>query len=572
MSVIHIVQIQKKVKDLFESKIDKSDIKGNDSERDIKITTRCLAAYAIYISTNCSVEDAASSVVDGSDDNGIDAIYYSQLSHQMILVQSKFSKDGNGEPSSGDVAKYINGIRDLINLRFGRFNKKVKEKKCLIEQALSSYETHYTIILIDTFMSANLAIHSKRLIDDLLNELNSTGEEDSDNIVDFIRLNQGRVHSSLVQKAGSSPIDIEIGINNWGVINEPFKAYYGSVSAEEVANWWKLYKNRLFDKNIRQVLGRTDVNEEMEKTIKESPSYFWYYNNGITIIADKIDKALAGGTNREIGTFKLSNIAIVNGAQTVSTIGKYAQQYPTTNNLSEILVQVRMIQLTDSPDEFGPNVTKSNNRQNRIENRDFASQDPEQIRLKYELAIDGIEYNIVRSEKTPYDIEKYCNLIDATVALACASGKVGLAVQVKGGIGKFYENLNKGIYKELFNPQTECYYLYNCVRVVREIESILQNKIKGLGKKSGKKYLLYTHGNRMIEMFVLKKGFKASELKHKDFTINESYVSTCINKVVSLMEDFISKNYPDNFLATLFKNSTKCIEMDVYVTSQWKTL
>lgn len=49
-------------------------------------------------------------------------------------------------------------------------------------------------------MSANLAIHSKRLIDDLLNELNSTGEEDSDNIVDFIRLNQGRVHSSLVQK------------------------------------------------------------------------------------------------------------------------------------------------------------------------------------------------------------------------------------------------------------------------------------------------------------------------------------------------------------------------------------
>ena len=62
MSVIHIVQIQKKVKYLFESKIDKSDIKGNDSERDIKITTRCLAAYAIYISTNCSVEDAASSV------------------------------------------------------------------------------------------------------------------------------------------------------------------------------------------------------------------------------------------------------------------------------------------------------------------------------------------------------------------------------------------------------------------------------------------------------------------------------------------------------------------------------
>ena len=360
MSIIHIGQIQKKVNDFFESKINKSDIKDNDPEREIKITGRCLAAYAVYITASCSVEEAASSVVDGPEDNGIDAIYYSSLSHQMILVQSKFSKDGKGEPSSGDISKYLNGIRDLINLRFERFNENIKSKEYLIKQALSNYETHYTVILIDTYASADLAKHSKRLIDDLLNELNSTGDEDSDNILDFLRLNQGRVHSSLAQKAVSSPINIEIGINNWGVINEPFKAYYGSVSAVEIANWWKLYKNRLFDKNIRQVLGRTDVNEEMEKTIKESPSYFWYYNNGITIIADKIDKALAGGTNREIGTFKLSNIAIVNGAQTVSTIGKYAQQNQTDNKLSEILVQVRMIQLTDSPDEFGNNVTKSN--------------------------------------------------------------------------------------------------------------------------------------------------------------------------------------------------------------------
>lgn len=91
-----------------------------------------------------------------------------------------------------------------------------------------------------------------------------------------------------------------------------------------------------------------------------------------------------------------------------------------------------------------------------------------------------------------------------------------------------------------------------------------------MGKKSGKKYLLYTHGNRMIEMFVFKKGFKSSELKHKDFTINGSNISLCINRVVSLMEDFISKNYPDNFLATLFKNTTKCTKMDVYVISNWE--
>ena len=170
----------------------------------------------------------------------------------------------------------------------------------------------------------------------------------------------------------------------------------------------------------------------------------------------------------------------------------------------------------------------------------------------------------------PYNIEKYFNLIDATVALACASGKVSFAVQVKGGIGKFYENLNKGIYKELFNPQTECYYLYNCVKIIREIESILQSKIKGIGKRSGRKYLLYTHGNRMIEMFLLKKEFKKSELKNRDFIINKSDVSKSIDSVVSFMEDFIRQKYPDNFLATLFKNTTKCTEMDDYVDTKWK--
>lgn len=108
------------------------------------------------------------------------------------------------------------------------------------------------------------------------------------------------------------------------------------------------------------------------------------------------------------------------------------------------------------------------------------------------------------------------------------------------------------------------------MKIIREIEAILQSKIKGLGKKSGRKYLLYTHGNRMIEMFLLKKEFKKSELKNKDFMINKSDISKSIDSMVSIMEDFIRQKYPDNFLATLFKNTTKCTEMDDYVNTKWE--
>lgn len=568
MSVIHINQIQSKVKELFEKDIDISDINSSDPEKDIKVTTRCLAAYAVLISTNCSCREAALSIVDGGNDNGIDAIFYSPISHQMVIVQSKFNQSGTGEPDAASISKFCTGIRDLINSKFDRFNKKVQDKISFIKQAILDYETRYIMVLIDTCMAKSLADHSMRHINDLLSDLNNTGDEDSEDIVIFERYNQSKIHSSLAQKSGNIPIDIEVGLNQWGIISEPYKAFYGAVSGIEIADWWVQYKTRLFDKNIRQVLGRTEVNDELEKTIKESPQLFWYYNNGITIIADKIEKAIAGGNNRDIGTFKLSNIAIVNGAQTVSTIGKLAiQNSKDNNNLEDVKVLVRMIQLSGTPEGFGNNVTKSNNRQNRIENRDFVSQDPEQVRLKSELWIDGIEYNIMRSEKEVSNSALSFGLLDATTALACASKKVSLTVQVKSGIGKYFENLDRGIYKELFNKGTECYYVYNSVKIMRIIDNILSDKINMLDRKSGKDFLLLVHGNRMIELFVFKRTINTEDLKKKDMSIEESVLLESVNEIVERMKDFISTYYPDNFLATLFKNSTKCTEMDSYVMS-----
>ena len=110
MSVIHIKQIQQKIRDLFASQIDMTDINPKDQEKENKMITRCLAAYAIYSVAECSIKDAALSVVDGGDDNGIDAIYYSPMYKRLFIVQSKFSKNGIGEPNSDDIAKFCRGV------------------------------------------------------------------------------------------------------------------------------------------------------------------------------------------------------------------------------------------------------------------------------------------------------------------------------------------------------------------------------------------------------------------------------------------------------------------------------
>ena len=62
------------------------------------------------------------------------------------------------------------------------------------------------------------------------------------------------------------------------------------------------------------MLGNTEVNKEIENTIQNQPDKFWYFNNGITLIANDVTKNLIGGSSRDSGYFNATNISIVNGA------------------------------------------------------------------------------------------------------------------------------------------------------------------------------------------------------------------------------------------------------------------
>jgi len=557
MSIIHVNQIGSKINTLFSDKIDKSDLNSNDKEINTKILTRCLSAYAIYCIGDTSLEEAASSVVDGADDNGIDAIHYSPSNKRMIIVQSKWKKDGTGEPDNGDLRKFKDGVIDLINLELDKFNNKVNIKKQMIETALGEFDTKFDLVLIHTG-SNTLSRHNQQVMDSILSELNDAGDGTSEDVVNFHHLNQAIIHSGLASGMDGEPIDLEIGLSQWGKVEEPHQGFFGIVAGEEVANWWLKKGKRLFAKNIRQMLGATEVNDEVKRTIDEQPENFWYYNNGVTIVAESIKKSMVGGNSRDIGSFKANNISIVNGAQTVSVIGKYAQEGGA--NLEKLRLPIRLISLEGAPEDFGATVTKTNNRQNRIEGRDFVSLDEEQTRLKKELSLEGIEYNIVRSEniKTSPTI---IDLTEATVALACASTQVSLAVQAKREIGRFYDNLKKAPYKTIFNPQTNGIYLKNAVYALRKIDEAISSMIINLQKKSGKEYGILVHGNRMLAFLVFRKLALHKTANEFYFDVDSIDWKTNTEAMLEKLILEIEGNYKDKFLATLFKNATICKEL-----------
>jgi len=67
------------------------------------------------------VDAAAGAVVDGGGDGGIDAVYHSEATNIVWVVQSKFIRNGRGEPDLGSVVKFKVGLENLLQGRFEAF-------------------------------------------------------------------------------------------------------------------------------------------------------------------------------------------------------------------------------------------------------------------------------------------------------------------------------------------------------------------------------------------------------------------------------------------------------------------
>jgi hypothetical protein len=554
MSTIHVQHIKNHLETEYKDKIDLSDLGSHSTELTNFFLTRALTAYAIKHHSETSISVSADAVTDGADDNGIDGIFYDSLTKTLYIAQAKWINKGTGEPDNGDVKKFISGIKDLFDFKFDRFNDKIRKKETIIRNAICDPKTKYQIILAYTGIN-DLAEHSRRDFTDLLKEFNDASE-----IVYLSVFNQKRIHPSLIAHADSGePIDLQIQLKSWGKITNPYTGYYGQVNGVEVYSWWDKYRNQLFEKNIRGVLGDTQVNSEITDTLEKHPEQFWFFNNGITIICDEVVKNMVGGATTELGQFTCTNISIVNGAQTVSTIGKFGEE--DASKLDNVFVSVRIIMLKGTEENFGQKITKANNTQNRVENRDFVTFDPEQKRIREELLIDGIDYRISRGHYEKED-KIWFDLVESTTALACASHDVSIVVQLKREIGKLWDNLDKAPYKKLFNPQVTGRFVYNCVRTQRIIDTAIKQKESEL--KYGRDQGIIIHGNRMIALLLFE-SLDLSKYKTVKFSFDQPQLlesmKNKVDHIYDLLLNEINTSYQNAIIPTLFKNGSKCYEI-----------
>ncbi|CAA0203590.1 AIPR family protein [Tenacibaculum maritimum] len=553
MSKLHVNHIKVRLKEIYSDLIDLSDVENKEAEdKENHFLTRAYTAYTLQILSGLSPEVCAKNVVDGYKDNGIDLIHFDSQSKNLWIIQSKFIKSGNGEPESGEILKFTKGIRDLIDLKFERFNDKIRDKERDILNALDDHLVKFKLVLTYTGKD-NISEISNNIIVDLLNELNDPSE-----LATFQKFPLNSAHKSLVGGLEGDPIDAEIALSNWGFMEHPYKAFYGMINASNLASLWAENRTRLFSENIRDFVGFSDVNEDIINTIKNEPEHFYYFNNGITALCSSIEKKALSGRDRNSGYFVAKDFKIVNGAQTVGSIGSSFEQ--GIENVDNTNAFIKIISLENCPDGFGTRITKASNTQNKIDKKDFVSLDPQQDRIKTELALEGITYHFKRTDlNVVLDDENY-TIEEATISLACFNSDVSLAVQAKREIGKLWDDISKKPYIDLFNSETRSFEIIRTIKVFRLVNKILLELQKN---SSGRDKSHYIHSNRFILHIVLNSISRGQILNPaSDFdTILNGDFETTIKDFIQKSKDLVESKYPNSLIHQVYRNFNKCREL-----------
>ena len=552
---LKVTRVSNRINEIYKDLIDVSDCEREC--RESSFYSRAIAAMALEILCGISADVACRHITDGFGDLGIDAIYVDDSQQKIFMVQSKWKYKGVGGINNKEMLSFVEATKRLLESDFDGANDKLQRELNEINSAL--FNSNYLIQVVFAHTGNELVDnYCRRPLDTLINNVN-----DSDNtLVEFTELTIKDVYSYLVN--GQNPLKINLSnvvLNDWGMIESPYKLYYGRISASDIGEWYKKYGNSLFAKNIRFYKGNTEVNNGMKQVLVNDPEKFFYYNNGIKLLCSSIERKAIHSTTNQMGLFELSNVSLVNGAQTTGAIGNVYEQNPDQVKNANVMIQI--IDLSNADEDTARIITKLSNTQNRIDRKDFVSLDPEQDRLRSEMAFSHISYVYKNGDNLSEMNNQNDQILidDAIVAMACWYDDIVYATMAKRNVGMLSEDINKPPYNVLFNSNTNTFTLINNVFIIRIIEKYLQTK---QSQASGKERLVCVHGNRFIEHCVLQKQKLRSEYNDKvlDTAILELEIKSYIDLLVPKITEIICEQYPESYPATIFKNASKGKEIE----------
>ncbi|WP_417762217.1 AIPR family protein [Shewanella sp.] len=160
---------------------------------------------------------------------------------------------------------------------------------------------------------------------------------------------------------------------------DALESYLAVIPGKQLAEIYDKWGPRLLEANVRSFLQvRGKVNKGIRDTIRDEPSMFFSYNNGLSATADSIEIVK---TDSGYQLASVNNLQIVNGGQTTASL--YAASKTLKEQIQQVFVQMK---LTITPkacaEEVVPRISEYANSQNKVNAADFFANHPFHIRIE----------------------------------------------------------------------------------------------------------------------------------------------------------------------------------------------
>lgn len=293
--------------------------------------------------------------------------------------------------NSAQVDSLLRRVRNFIELASDpSFVNEVEESGPAFQAAYPIYSQPAAIRRIRVVIFSNARLSTKRAP--------QAAEQIMDRSVTYSIFDFGRYAESVRSRAAPEPIEIvfeDIGAEPVPCLlassSEDYTSYLVALPAALLAEIYGLYGARLLEQNVRTFLqAKTKVNRGIIDTLRDSPSMFFAYNNGLTATASAITTTRKADGQLAIASVR--DLQIVNGGQTTASI-LYAKDRSRAD-LSDVHVQMKLSVVDPSQvEELVPRISRFANTQNRISEADFFSGHP------FHLAMEQVSRRVAAPPK-----------------------------------------------------------------------------------------------------------------------------------------------------------------------------
>lgn len=541
--------------------IDMDDVprRTSPADREQILLSRSLAALAVADTLGCTHEEAASAVVDGGDDWGIDSVGVDDRPEvpSLFINQSKWSDRATGKFGQSEVDRLERGVTYLHNGRFDEFNARMRAHADRVHEVIHTPQAPVVLMLTVMRMRENpLGDSILKLLGELRDKMGGPG------VVDLRIRYLEDIEEMYARARSGSDRRIRARLSSF-VRDEtgPQEAYYGTISAGELAGWFRGHGMHLFDENVRLPLGLTTVNSRIVKTLVETPEDFFYHNNGIAVLCDTVAPA-PGARMNSGGVLQLAGARVVNGAQTIASIARAMETAP--EQVARATVGIKIICLTGSPEGFGTSVTRAMNTQNAMVLQDYVALDAEQQRLARDFR-DHLnrDYILQRGSAPPATEDAGCFVGEAGEALVCADEDAALTALVRKDPESLWDTEEDGLYKRLFGGPLKAEAVWRQVCLLRVVRKRLNREREVRVDKAA---LIAEHGVLLCAHVVfrqLRDRWAAEDLSEQEWRSVLEEAAELVPKVLDLLIHHHGELYSMP-VATL-RNPDRCRELAAHV-------